>query len=167
MVPFLRMLALAFGLLMSSTAVLADTVADWNDVAMDVVVRSGQHPGQALRAVAAAAHHVLVELYPNKKAALDAALQTSLDSIQDASSKTSGVVLGNSIGAIIFATRVSDSFAALDAYKPVTVRGANAPATLPTTASRLKAGAPAARIGFAVSLSGTASPKKRLGIAVR
>jgi hypothetical protein len=52
MVPFLRMLALAFGLLTSSTAVLADTAADWNDVAMDVAVRSGQRPGQVLRSMA-------------------------------------------------------------------------------------------------------------------
>lgn len=64
--------------------------------------------GMSLDAVAAAAaHHVLVSVYPNKEAALDAALKASLDALPPDPVRGSGVIAGASIAAGVFAVMSS------------------------------------------------------------
>src|SRR6266850_1987341 len=59
-------------------------------------------------AVAAAAHAVLVSLYPSRQTNLDAAYASSLSQIPDGASKTDGIWLGESVAAAILALRSSD-----------------------------------------------------------
>jgi hypothetical protein len=59
-------------------------------------------------AVAAAAHAVLVSLYPSRQPNLDAAYALSLSQIPDGASKTDGIALGESVAAAILALRSSD-----------------------------------------------------------
>src|SRR4029434_2371806 len=59
-------------------------------------------------AAAAAAHAVLVNLYPSRQANLDAAYALSLSQIPDGASKTDGISLGESVAATILALRSSD-----------------------------------------------------------
>jgi PAP2 superfamily len=66
-------------------------------------------PGaSAEAAVAAAAHAVLVSLYPSRQANLDAAYASSLSLIPNGLSKTDGISLGESVAAAILALRSSD-----------------------------------------------------------
>src|SRR5262245_40083021 len=62
-------------------------------------------------ATVAAAHAVLVNVYPGRQAALEAAYATSLASIADGSSKSCGVALGESAAAVIVALRSADGSA--------------------------------------------------------
>src|SRR5258708_24989335 len=59
-------------------------------------------------AAAAAAHEVLVALYPAFKASLDAALQQSLAQIADDKAKTEGIALGIAVADRILALRSND-----------------------------------------------------------
>jgi PAP2 superfamily len=59
-------------------------------------------------AAAAAAHEVLVALYPAFKTALDAQLQQSLAQIPDSNSKTEGILIGQSVADRIVAARSND-----------------------------------------------------------
>ena len=59
-------------------------------------------------AAAAAAHYVLVQLYPGQKGALDAALQHSAAAISDAQEKSSALITGRALGANIYAIWSSD-----------------------------------------------------------
>jgi len=54
---------------------------------------------------AGAAHHVLGELYPGEKAALDRALDRSLAAIPDEQAKSNARLWGRELGGIIYATR--------------------------------------------------------------
>ena len=74
-------------------------------------------PGSSAEAaVAAAAHAVLVSLYPSRQGALDAAYTLSLSQIPDGTSKTNGISLGESVAATILALRSSDGAAATPPY---------------------------------------------------
>jgi hypothetical protein len=59
-------------------------------------------------AAAAAAHQVLVALYPGLQAALDAALQQSLAQIPDGNDKAEGIRIGQTVANRILALRSSD-----------------------------------------------------------
>jgi hypothetical protein len=59
-------------------------------------------------AAAAAAHEVLVALYPGLKAALDAGLQQSLAQIPDGSDKVEGILVGRTVADRILALRSND-----------------------------------------------------------
>ena len=59
-------------------------------------------------AAAAAAHAVLVSLYPSQQANLDAAYASSLSLIPDGTSKTDGVALGESVAVVILGLRSFD-----------------------------------------------------------
>jgi len=59
-------------------------------------------------AAAAAAHEVLVALYPAFKTTLDAQLQQSLGQIPDGKGKTEGVLIGESVADSILAARSND-----------------------------------------------------------
>jgi hypothetical protein len=73
------------------------------------VVASPGIEGVSLDAVAAAAaHHVLVNSYPSRKAALDAALGRSLEALPSDDAVRSGVILGASIAATVRAGTSAD-----------------------------------------------------------
>src|SRR5437773_1048793 len=76
--------------------------------AVDMVPPTGASPEAA---AAAAAHAVLVSLYPSQQANLDAAYVTSLAQIPDGTDKTDGIALGESVAAVILALRSSDGSA--------------------------------------------------------
>jgi hypothetical protein len=59
-------------------------------------------------AAAAAAHEVLIALYPTFKASLDAALQQSLVQIADGKGKTQGIAIGLAVADRILALRSND-----------------------------------------------------------
>jgi len=59
-------------------------------------------------AAAAAAHQVLVALYPAFKTALDAALQQSLAEIPDGNDKVEGIRIGQTVADRILALRSND-----------------------------------------------------------
>jgi hypothetical protein len=63
-------------------------------------------------AAAAAAHEVLVALYPTFKASLDAALQQSLGQIADNKGKTQGIAIGLAVADRILALRSNDGASA-------------------------------------------------------
>jgi len=60
-------------------------------------------------AAAAAAHYILVQLHPEQKASLDAALRRSLALEPDAIKRESGRVMGASLGMSLYAILSSDS----------------------------------------------------------
>ena len=62
-------------------------------------------------ATAAAAHAVLVNLYPSRQADLDAAYAASLAAIPDGGSKTAGISVGESVAAVILTLRNGDGSA--------------------------------------------------------
>jgi len=62
-------------------------------------------------ATAAAAHEVLVNLYPSRQGNLDAAYTASLGLIPDGDSKTKGISVGESVAALILALRSGDGSA--------------------------------------------------------
>jgi hypothetical protein len=59
-------------------------------------------------AAAAAAHKVLVVLYPNFKARLDTELQESLSRISDGPDKEQGILIGQTVGSKVLALRSHD-----------------------------------------------------------
>ena len=63
-------------------------------------------------AAAAAAHEVLVQLYPAFQATLDAELQQSLSQIPDGTPKTEGISVGQAVGDLILALRSNDGSSA-------------------------------------------------------
>ena len=73
--------------------------------AVDAQSAPGASPDAA---VAAAAHAVLVSLYPSNQANLDAAYATSLSQIPNGISKTDGISLGEFVAATILFLRSSD-----------------------------------------------------------
>ncbi len=66
------------------------------------------HSASPETAAAAAAHSVLVSLYPTRQASLDAAYTASLAAIPNGSSKTAGISVGESVAALILALRSGD-----------------------------------------------------------
>jgi len=82
-------------------------------------------------AVVAAAHAVLLNLFPEQKADLDAAYAVSLARISDGSGKTAGIAIGEEAGGKILALRASDGSDAPNTYKPATTPGAYIPTALP------------------------------------
>lgn len=69
-------------------------------------------------AVAAAAHRVLVALFPAQTTTLDAAYTSDLAAIADGKSETDGVNLGNSVADQILALRSTDGSATSVTYTP-------------------------------------------------
>lgn len=89
-------------------------------------------------AVAAAAHQVLVSLFPARAAIFDADLTTALATIPDGTAETNGVNLGTQIANQILTLRANDGSTTLTPYTPGTDPGdwvptpaANADALLP------------------------------------
>lgn len=80
---------------------------------------------------AAAAHHVLVRLYPDQAKELDKALHASLAAIADETAKAKGIRLGERAGAAMLSERASDAAAGPDPYRPFTAPGRYVPTVVP------------------------------------
>jgi hypothetical protein len=81
-------------------------------------------------AAAAAAHGVLIDLFPDERAKLDQALQASLAAI-DSDAKTKGIELGKKAAAGIIALRANDGSTVQESYRPYTQAGVYVPTALP------------------------------------
>jgi len=84
-------------------------------------------------AAVAAAHAVLVRLYPDQKAALDQASAKSLARIGEGQATTDGVAIGQKVGAEMVALRVNDGATAPNVYRPVTTPATYIVTTLPVS----------------------------------
>jgi hypothetical protein len=145
----LRVIGVSTLILLSAVIIQADTVLDWNVVALKTtalapfnpplesrnlaivhaamfdavnsivgefrpyaVELSGSNGTSPDAAAAAAAHFVLVQLYPAQKAMLDAAYAASLSGVPDGSAKAEGVAIGETVAANILAIRADDGTSA-------------------------------------------------------
>jgi hypothetical protein len=81
-------------------------------------------------AAAAAAHGVLIGLFPDERAKLDQALQKSLSTI-DSEARTKGIELGMKAAAGIGALRSDDGSNEQESYRPYTQAGVYVPTALP------------------------------------
>ena len=89
-------------------------------------------PGTSPEAtVAAAAHYVLVRLYPDQAKTLDAALQRSLAVVPDEQARANGVKLGEAVAAEMLAERKDDGADAPNTYRPFTTAGRYVPTVFP------------------------------------
>jgi hypothetical protein len=82
-------------------------------------------------AAAAAAHYLLVRIYPDQAKEMDKALQASLASITDAASRANGIRLGEQAGAAMLAERSKDGRGGPDTYRPHAAPGQYVPTVLP------------------------------------
>lgn len=82
-------------------------------------------------AAAAAAHTVLVKLFPERQSQLATAYNTALSQVPDGNSKTAGIALGEQVGADCLTMRTNDGTGAPNAYRPVTTPGKYIVTTLP------------------------------------
>lgn len=74
-------------------------------------------------AIAAAAHSILVSLFPTQAATLDAIYATRLNAIADGAAKTDGIAWGNSVANQILSLRGSDGMTDVVNYTPGTNPG--------------------------------------------
>ena len=89
-------------------------------------------------AAASAAHDVLVALYPDRKADLDATLATSLSAIAEGEARTTGIELGKKAAAEIIAVRANDGFNTPESYRPQTSPGVYVPTIVPIESTAAK-----------------------------
>jgi hypothetical protein len=82
-------------------------------------------------AAVAAAHAVLLKLFPDQGKDLDAAYATSLAKVPDGSGKAAGIEVGDKVAAEIIALRANDGADAANQYRPVTAPGVYVVTTLP------------------------------------
>src|SRR5439155_11517598 len=125
--PATRSLAMVHAAIYDSVNAIYRTYAVYAVVAQPP---AGTSPDAA---AAAAAHSVLLALYPSQQANLDAAYVASLFPIPDGQSKTDGINLGNFIGAAILASRSNDGSASNPPYTQPAAPGVFQPA-VPGTA---------------------------------
>lgn len=95
--------------------------------------------GSTLAAAASAAHAVLTSLYPNHKAALDAALADDLAKVSDVEAKQKGVALGEAAAKGILAFRANDGLNQPESYRPITMPGVYVPTVIPVYTTLTKA----------------------------
>jgi hypothetical protein len=91
-------------------AAIYDAVNAIDQTHRPYAVRFSGASGQASQPAAAdaAAHDVLVALYPQFTSALDATLQQSLTLVQDGVAKTEGIRIGQAVAQAILALRIND-----------------------------------------------------------
>jgi hypothetical protein len=80
---------------------------------------------------AAAAHATLVKLFPEQKAALDAAYAEALARIAEGPGKTAGISVGEDVAGKVLAWRASDGADQPNTYRPATSPGVYIVTTLP------------------------------------
>ena len=90
-------------------------------------------------AAAAAARHILVQLFPNQKAILEEAYAASVTAIPEGPAKSQGIALGEQVAAAVQADRATDGTNAPDTYRPVTSPGVWIPTTPPLFAQYARA----------------------------
>src|SRR5687767_2614619 len=89
-------------------------------------------PGaSAEAAAAAAARHILTQIYPEQKAKIEAAYAASLKAIPAGPAKIDGIKLGVEVADAVLADRASDGTNAADTYRPHAAPGAYVPTTTP------------------------------------
>ncbi|MBH5389034.1 vanadium-dependent haloperoxidase [Bradyrhizobium sp. CNPSo 4019] len=90
-------------------------------------------------AASTAAYNILLTIYPDQKAALDAALIASLSGIPDTEGKANGIELGKMAASGVIALRRDDGSDVQETYRPYTAPGAYVPTVVPigTTAGRM------------------------------
>lgn len=79
----------------------------------------------------AAAHEVLLKLFPEKRDDLDAAYSASLAQIPEGSGKSVGVTVGEKVAGEIVSLRASDGANATNVYRPTTTPGGYIATTMP------------------------------------
>jgi len=79
----------------------------------------------------AAAHAVLVKIFPEQKVPFDAAYAASLAQIPEGRGKTAGIGVGEEVAGKILALRAADGSDAPNTYRPITAPGVYVPTTLP------------------------------------
>jgi len=79
----------------------------------------------------AAAHAVLLKLFPEQRADLDAAFAASLARIPDGDGRTAGISVGEEVAAKILALRASDGADVPNTYRPATAPGVFVSPALP------------------------------------
>jgi hypothetical protein len=82
-------------------------------------------------AAAAAAHTLLVKLYPDQQVALDKAYNVSLSPLPGGEGKAAGIALGEKVASMLFTLRAEDGINAPNTYKPFTAPGVYVPTALP------------------------------------
>lgn len=82
-------------------------------------------------AIAAAAHDVLVQLFPDRAATLDDALALDLGTIPESGDKTSGIAIGRAAAKLVLARPLKSASAAVPSYRPRTNPGVYVPTDLP------------------------------------
>src|SRR5215469_18332788 len=89
-------------------------------------------PGSSADAAGvAAANAALLQLFPEQKAALDAAYEASVAAIPDGAGKTTGIAVGEEVAAKVMASRASDGADAANTFRPVTTPGTYTTTTVP------------------------------------
>lgn len=89
-------------------------------------------PGTAPEvAAAAAAHYLLVRLYPDQAASFDAPYREALAAVPDGAPKTDGIELGERVAAALLDARKDDGSNAGNTYRPFTAPGTYVPTTMP------------------------------------
>ncbi|MGA8516138.1 MAG: vanadium-dependent haloperoxidase [Burkholderiaceae bacterium] len=81
-------------------------------------------------AASAAAHYLIVRLYPAQAKDADAALATALASVPEGAGKTQGVQLGEKVAAALLEERSKDGANVPDTYRPHGAAGAYVPTVL-------------------------------------
>jgi hypothetical protein len=97
------------------------------------------HQAAPVAAAAQAAHDVLVALFPERRADLDAKLAISLGGVNDDHRKARGTALGEAAAADLFAARANDGSNVVVAYTPIDQLGFWRP-TPPASAPALEPG---------------------------
>jgi hypothetical protein len=82
-------------------------------------------------AAASAGYNVLVSLFPDRRADLDASVGAMLAAIPDGEAKTKGIDLGKKAASEMLAVRANDGVGAAESYRPRTAPGVYVPTTLP------------------------------------
>jgi PAP2 superfamily len=85
-------------------------------------------------AVASAAHHALVSLFPAHRAKIEEVYAANIRAIADRQGKDAGAALGAEAAAAVIADRADDKTSVSDTYRPVTAAGVWIPTTPPLTA---------------------------------
>jgi hypothetical protein len=86
-------------------------------------------------AAAAAAHFVLIRLYPDQAQEVESLYHTSLAAIPDGEPKSKGIQLGEQVAGEMLALRAQDGADAPNTYRPYTVPGTYVPTVLPVGSS--------------------------------
>lgn len=115
----------AFGNPLRLSRILAIMHVAQHDAVNGIEARYGSYAptasdpsADAVAAAAAAAHAVLVELFPNNRAALDARLAASLEPVPDGPAQDAGVAFGRTIGSDTLQARAEDGYSGADPFQP-------------------------------------------------